>query len=142
MVTSSPYTVLVGVDGSQPSQEALRWALWHARLATGRVLAIQTWEIHPLYRLENIAEEFHDAAVTSLQDTIRKLDADTAIIEQRALEGHPAEVLLAQSREAQLLVIGNRGHGGFAGALLGSVSQHCVHHARCPVVIVRGTSHT
>jgi nucleotide-binding universal stress UspA family protein len=54
------------------------------------------------------------------------------------VEGNPAQVLLDASAGADLLVVGSRGHGGFASALLGSVSQHCVHHADCPVVIIRG----
>ncbi|MFI9100990.1 universal stress protein [Streptomyces fildesensis] len=54
----------------------------------------------------------------------------------RVVEGHPAEVLLAAAAGAQLLTVGTRGHGTFAGILLGSVSQHCVQHAPCPVVVV------
>jgi nucleotide-binding universal stress UspA family protein len=53
------------------------------------------------------------------------------------VQGHPAQVLLDASAGAELLVIGSRGHGGFVGAMLGSVGQHCVHHATCPVVIIR-----
>jgi nucleotide-binding universal stress UspA family protein len=52
--------------------------------------------------------------------------------------GHPAAVLLEAAAGAQLLVVGNRGHGGFKEALLGSVGQHCVQHAPCPVVVIRG----
>ena len=55
-------------------------------------------------------------------------------------EGNPAKILLEAADGADLLVVGSRGHGGFAEALLGSVSQHCVHHAPCPVVIIRGPS--
>jgi len=57
-----------------------------------------------------------------------------------ACEGTPAQVLLEAADGADLLVVGSRGHGGFAEALLGSVSEACVHHAQCPVVIVRGTN--
>jgi nucleotide-binding universal stress UspA family protein len=53
------------------------------------------------------------------------------------VQGHPAQVLLDASARAELLVIGSRGHGGFVEALLGSVGQHCVHHATCPVVVIR-----
>lgn len=90
-----------------------------------------------MYHLEEIAEQIKDAAAKSLRETIRSVGIDLDDVEHHVVEGYPAEVLLAQSGQAQLLVIGNRGRGGFAGALLGSVSQHCVHHARCPVVIVR-----
>jgi nucleotide-binding universal stress UspA family protein len=55
-----------------------------------------------------------------------------------ALEGHPGERLITLSEDAELLVVGSRGHGGFVGLLLGSVTTYCVNHARCPVVVVRG----
>ena len=58
-----------------------------------------------------------------------------------SIEGIPAQVLLDASDGADLLVVGSRGHGGFTGALLGSVSQHCVHHAHCPVVVIRAQEH-
>jgi nucleotide-binding universal stress UspA family protein len=63
---------------------------------------------------------------------------DTAEFRESVIAGHPAQVLIDAAREAQLLVVGSRGHGGVAGALLGSVGQHCVQHATCPVVVVRG----
>lgn len=59
-------------------------------------------------------------------------------ITQVVKEGNPAQVLIDEADGADLLVVGSRGHGGFTEALLGSVSQHCVHHARCPAVIIRG----
>ena len=59
----------------------------------------------------------------------------------RVVEGNAAQVLLDALDGADLLVVGSRGHGGFTEALLGSVSQHCVHHARCPVVVIRGKDH-
>ena len=61
----------------------------------------------------------------------------TVTIDSRAVEGHPAEVLVEASRHTELLVVSSRGHGEFTGMLLGSVSQHCAAHAHCPVVIVR-----
>ena len=60
-------------------------------------------------------------------------------IRTKAVQGHPARVLLDASAGAELLVIGSRGHGGFVEAMLGSVGQHCVHHATCPVVVIRGS---
>jgi len=59
-------------------------------------------------------------------------------VRARVAQGHPAFALIRCARGADLLVLGSRGHGGFVGALLGSVAQHCVHHAPCPAVIVRG----
>jgi len=63
-------------------------------------------------------------------------------LEARAVEGAAARVLLDEAKDADLLVVGSRGHGGFAGLLLGSVSLHCVTHAPCPVVVVRGAPTT
>ena len=56
----------------------------------------------------------------------------------RVIYGHPAEVLLDAAADADLLIVGSRGHGAFAEALLGSVGQYCAHHAHCPVLIMRG----
>jgi nucleotide-binding universal stress UspA family protein len=69
-------------------------------------------------------------------------DADDVKIERRVVEGPAASVLVDESRAADLLVVGSRGHGGFTGLLLGSVSQQCAQHAECPVVIVRSSSRT
>jgi len=75
-----------------------------------------------------------------LEETLRESvpETDTVEIERRVVEGRPAAVLVDESQGADLLVVGSRGHGGFAGLLLGSVSQQCAHHAACPVVIVHG----
>lgn len=59
-------------------------------------------------------------------------------VRTQVAEGNPARVLLSAAAGADLLVVGSRGHGGFTEALLGSVGQHCAHHARCPVVVIRG----
>ena len=61
------------------------------------------------------------------------------VIRSSVVGGHPAEVLVRAARGADMLVVGSQGHGGFTGALLGSVSQYCVHHALCPVLVIRGT---
>jgi nucleotide-binding universal stress UspA family protein len=83
-------------------------------------------------------KEVRDAAERALEKTLREAHAETdsVEIERRVVEGRPARVLVDESRDAELLVVGSRGHGGFAGLLLGSVSQQVAHHASCPVVIV------
>jgi nucleotide-binding universal stress UspA family protein len=85
-----------------------------------------------------VATKLRDAAATALEETLRESipDTDTVEVERRVVEGRPAAVLVDESQGADLLVVGSRGHGGFTGLLLGSVSQQCAHHAACPVVIV------
>jgi len=139
--------IVVGVDGSPSSRAALRWAVRQARLTGGTVDAVIAWQI-PLM-LQNYSwapigvEEARDFA----EDARKKLDAavseevgpaDSGLVSSQVVRGHPAQVLLDAAAGADLLVVGSRGHGSFAEALLGSVSQHCVHHAHCPVLIMRG----
>jgi nucleotide-binding universal stress UspA family protein len=84
--------------------------------------------------------EVEQAAQRILDQVVSKVarPAGGPAVRRLAVQGFPAPVLLGASAGADLLVLGSRGHGGFSGALLGSVSQHCVHHVRCPVVTIRG----
>jgi nucleotide-binding universal stress UspA family protein len=134
--------IVVGVDGSPSSRDALRWAVKQAVLSGADVEAITTWE-HPA-SIESSspipAEELAKRAAAALADSVREVvgeDDPPVDICQSVACGHAARVLLEAAHGADLLVLGSRGHGGFTGALLGSVGQHCVHHAPCPVVIVR-----
>lgn len=79
-----------------------------------------------------MAERVLTEAIADVSDHAAQVE-----IRPRVMEGNAAEALLDASTGADLLVVGNRGHGGFAEALLGSVGQHCVHHATCPVVVIR-----
>ncbi|MFE6691796.1 universal stress protein [Streptomyces sp. NPDC057743] len=138
--------IVVGVDGSDSSKEALRWAVRQAELTDSTVCPVTAWEYPPLYGSigwidapRELAADVKNAAGQTLDQTIK----DVVPPEQMArvcgglAYGTPVAVLLDQARDADLLVVGSRGHGGFAGALLGSVSQHCTQHAPCPVVVVR-----
>jgi nucleotide-binding universal stress UspA family protein len=134
--------IVVGVDGSPSSHDALRWAVKQAVLSGAGVEAVTTWA-HPA-AIESSspipAEELAKRAAAALADSVREVvgeDDPPVDICQIVTCGHAAKVLLEAARGADLLVLGSRGHGGFTGALLGSVGQHCVHHAPCPVVIVR-----
>ena len=139
--------VVVGVDHSEGAKAALRFALEEATLRQATLRVVHAW----LYGyigatgLEGAfpavggdIKELRDAAETALEETLRETlpETDTEEIERRVVEGRAAAVLVDESRGADLLVVGSRGHGGFAGLLLGSVSQQCANHAACPVVIV------
>lgn len=134
--------IVVGVDGSESSLHALEWAARQAEL-TGDVLeVIATWEWPPNYGWAVPLPEGWDpqADVTRVLTDIcdRLHQAHPAVnLRPRVVEGHPAPVLVEASSGAALLVVGSRGHGEFAGMLLGSVSEHCVAQAHCPVVVVR-----
>ncbi|GIE05693.1 universal stress protein [Paractinoplanes durhamensis] len=134
--------IIVGVDGSAPAKAALRWAIGQARLTGARLRAIIAWEV-PVYHSWGLIpyEDFGAAAgkllTESVQEALGLVSPPDAVVET-VLPGHAAQVLIDASAHAALLVVGSRGHGAFAGTLLGSVSQLCVQHAHCPVVVVRG----
>jgi nucleotide-binding universal stress UspA family protein len=135
--------IVVGVDGSPSSKAALRWALEQARRVGGRVQAVAAWEYAAYsgwvsaYPLEDFAGAAGKVLAESVTEALGTEPADVEVLES-VMAGHPAQVLIDASARAGLLVVGCRGHGAFAGTLLGSVSQHCAQHARCPVVVVRG----
>ncbi|WP_205323792.1 universal stress protein [Glycomyces sp. YM15] len=134
--------IVVGVDGSAPSKEALAWAMEHAEESGSSVLAVLAWHIPANYGTAAMvlpAAEFADEARRELEKITDESAAERpgVRLERRVVEGHPGKVLLDLAEDADLLVVGSRGHGGFVGALIGSVSQYCATHARCPVVIIR-----
>jgi nucleotide-binding universal stress UspA family protein len=134
---------VVGVDGSASSQQALRWAAGQARLIGGELQAVSVWD-YPTGAL--VLEDVDWFGITSkmLDDAITaSLDPDEADRVQRSvLRGYPTRMLLDAAADADLLVVGSRGRGGMAGLLLGSVSQHVITHASCPVVVVRAEPST
>jgi nucleotide-binding universal stress UspA family protein len=142
--------IVVGVDQSAGSLAALRFAVEEARLRQATLRVVHAWQYgyigagfmegsYPL--VGGDITELQDAGEAALEATVREAipDTDGVKIERRVLEGRPAAVLIEQSLGADLLVVGSRGHGGFAELLLGSVSHQSASHARCPVVIVRAT---
>ncbi len=137
---------MVGVDGSDPSKQALRWAVRQAKLTGAAVEACYVWHIPPTdgwAPMFDVGEDLAKAAEQVLADAVAEVIGEPPVVtvHRRVIEGNPAAVLLKASGDADLLVLGSRGHGGFVGALLGSTSQHCVHHAACPVVVIRGQQH-
>ncbi|MEV7120879.1 universal stress protein [Kitasatospora griseola] len=137
--------IVVGVDGSESSRSALRWAVRQAALTGATVEAVTTWEYPAVYGWEMPLSDtdFSTAAEQTLAQVVEEEGDPARPVEigRRVERGNAARVLLDAAEGAELLVIGSRGHGGFTGALLGSVGQHCVHHATCPVVVVRDTAH-
>jgi nucleotide-binding universal stress UspA family protein len=140
--------IVVGVDHSDGAKAALAFAEEEARLRAAALRAVHAWQFGYIGYAGFAgappvpAGDLHDlraAAVSALDATLREAFVDRAgiEIERRVVEGAPAAVLVNESRDADLLVVGSRGHGGFAQLLLGSVSQQCAQHAACPVVIVR-----
>jgi len=136
--------IVVGVDGSDPSTRALRWAAHQAKLTGTKLKVVTSWEYPPTlgwappYPSDFDPNEDARKAVQEAIDTV--LGADAALVaELEVTEGHPAFVLIEAAKGAELLVVGSRGHGAFAGMLLGSVSEYCAAHAPCPVVVVRHT---
>lgn len=135
--------VVVGVDGSPSSLAALRWAYAEAAAHGAELCAVMAAVPPPVTvsagmpRVTNVAPR--DTAERTLEDAVRAVvgDAPAVPVERSVVAGSPAKVLLDMSADADLLVVGSRGIGGFAGLLLGSVSQQVTQHGRCPVVVVR-----
>jgi nucleotide-binding universal stress UspA family protein len=141
--TTGGPVILVGVDGSDPSRDALRWAARQAALTGGTLRAIMSWHV-PMTNYGAAMPGSIEADVSrdckqALDQTLADILGPAPSIKVAAdvVEGHPADVLVRAAKEAELLVVGSRGHGAFKGMFLGSVSTHCVSHAPCPVVVVR-----
>ncbi len=138
--------IVVGVDGSVGSRAALRWAVAEARLRRAPLEVVSVWQFPVMTTLpafgampppENLGGEAESSLLAVLAEE-EVTSTEEAPVSTIVAEGSPAAALIEAASDADLLVVGSRGHGGFTGMLLGSVSQHCVGHARCPVVVVRG----
>ena len=137
--------IVVGVDGSESSVGALRWAVRQAELTGAPLDIVSAWEwpvsymgwdipLPPDYDPADEAKRQLDKAVAAVLTP-----GDAIEVRRSVIEGHAAPVLVDLSRTADLVVVGSHGRGEFAGMLLGSVSEHCVTHCHCPVVVIRGT---
>jgi nucleotide-binding universal stress UspA family protein len=135
--------IVVAIDGSATSLEALRWAIDHADRLGAVVEALHVWQIPNEYGVpipDVPGENFEDTAERALRGSIDEVLAGRtgAPVEAVTTQGYPPKALVERSKTADLLVVGSRGRGALAGTLLGSVSLHCVTHAECPVVVIRG----
>lgn len=141
-------TIVVGVDGSRCAHAALERAAAEAALRGARLRIVCAWEVPVAVYAGGFAPSLDREALDAFREHADEIlrEAHAAVerlapsvpVETEALEGHAAELLLREAQDASLIVVGNRGRGGFASLLLGSVSQQVVHHAPCPVLVVRG----
>jgi nucleotide-binding universal stress UspA family protein len=131
--------VVVGVDGSQASQDAVRWAARQAQLIGGSLRAVATWR-WPSYltRLPPGVDPASDTAQT-LDETLAQVLPEFSDLEvtRHVVDGPAGPALLTQAEDATLLVVGAKGRAAFPGMLLGSVAEYCVRNGPCPVVVVR-----
>lgn len=138
-------TILVGVDGSASSRTALTWAAAEAAEHQSDLVVLNVWERALLPPIGGPSVPQHDAgdpsklAADNLVQVIKEVlgDDPPVLVQPLIKPGNPAEVLIEESQDAALLVVGTRGRGGFAGLVLGSVSQHVAAYAKCPVAVIR-----
>ncbi|WP_433790819.1 universal stress protein [Actinoplanes sp. CA-252034] len=140
--------VVVGVDGSAESVSAIGFAIEHAARRKTGLTAVLAWDAFDSLVQKDILPLVHEPG--TLEDELHRVLSESlagwaqrypdVAIQQELVHGRPAAALIERSQDAQLLVTGSRGRGGFAGLLLGSVSHPVLHHARCPVAVVRGSS--
>lgn len=137
-MTEHQRRIVVGVDGSDGSKDALRWAKREAERTSASLDVVMTWEIPVIPYGAWTGYDASGEAEATLKETVEEVlgGAQSSDVVLTATEGQPAQTLLEAAKKADLLVVGSRGHGPFAGFLLGSVSQQCVTHAPCPVVVV------
>lgn len=151
MTDSSPFTIVVGVDGSPDSQLALQWAVEEVRLRKGQLHLITVWNKSPLEWYPEVLETAVGglAVAPAPEEDAGKLNAQALQFAQdqgAAAQGQvvhnrsSAAAILESAKEADLVAVGARGYGGFEGLHLGAVSHQVVNHARCPVLIFRPKS--
>ncbi len=134
-------TVVAGIDGSDESQRALRWAAEYVQKVGGLVHAVSVWH-QPVqfgYRLPTSDSELEQRARQQLDKVTEAVRAEfpSVDIRERLIRGHVVDELVGLSPQADMMVLGNKGHGAFTGMMVGSVALKLVHHARCPVLVVR-----
>ncbi len=137
--------VVVGIDGSPSSLDALAWAARQADLTGSGLEIVMTWEWPSSYGWAMPVPTGFDPEEDvrrSLEAAVERVRAEypDLSIDPRVVSGHPAPILVEASKGADLLVVGSRGHGEFVGMLIGSVSEYCATNARCPVLVHRATA--
>lgn len=137
------FRIVVGVDGSDPSRAAMDWAVEEARLRNGQVLALSAWHypyvgdaMGQVWVYQGIEED----ARAVLEEELHRVGDRGVAVTGSLVQGNAASALVDASQHADLVIVGSHGRGGFAGMILGSVSTQTVHHAHCPVLVVRGAT--
>jgi nucleotide-binding universal stress UspA family protein len=135
--------IVVGIDGSKESETAFRFALEEARIRDLGVRAVAAWYVPAVAYAGgayapsvDLSEGIEAEARHSLEDVVAGAKNPGVEVETVVRQGQPAVILLEEAEEAELLVVGSRGLGGFRGLLLGSVSQQCAQHSPCPITIL------
>jgi nucleotide-binding universal stress UspA family protein len=143
--------IVVGVDGSEGSKTALAWALDEARLRNAALDVVCSYTLPSgwfgvgdsmgvVVATTITEDDVAGYAKETLTNALAAVGDHGVEVTKTAVAGHPAASLVGAAEGADLLVVGSRGHGEFGSVLLGSVSLHCVHHAPCPVVVIRQPS--
>jgi nucleotide-binding universal stress UspA family protein len=135
----APERIVVGVDGSESAQQALRWAIDEARRRDATLEVVHAWRRIPI--TDYFTTELEPGgsaryAQALLDEAVDAEDCTGVTVERRLVPGGGAYALMHEAKGAALLVVGSRGRGGFSGLLLGSVSHQAAQHAPCPVVII------
>lgn len=133
--------IVVGVDGSPQSVLALRWAQTLGQALDATITAVTAWHMETVFGSYIVPDwDPDEGARQTLKDAVQEAFGGNPPegFSGVCIRGTPAKVLMEHSKSAQMLIVGSRGHGGFAGMLLGSVSSACAEHASCPVLVVHG----
>jgi len=137
-------TIVVGVDGSPGSRKALTWAAAEAGHHGADLVVLNVWEhtLLPPAGSVSVSERYvPDPSQRTAEDLLQVIKEELGedppvLVKPHVKQGTPAKVLIEESENADLLVVGNRGHGGFVGLVLGSVSQHVAAYAKCAVTVI------
>lgn len=140
-MTNNP-RIVVGVDGSPLSRNALEFAVEEAQLRHAHLHVTYAYPVMERPVTGSTGKDYYDQVEVEAREFLEGImskapSTDGLEVEWLAVPGNPAEVLIEASRGAALLVVGSRGVGGFKGLMMGSVSTQCVHHSHCPVLVVR-----
>jgi nucleotide-binding universal stress UspA family protein len=131
--------IVVGVDGSEGSSDALRWAASQAKLTGAALRAVATWRWPNYVTRIPPGADLQSETTQVLHELVEPLRAEVAGVEisEEVVHGPAGPALLSQAADATLLVVGAKGRAAFPGMLLGSVAEYCVRNGPCPVVVVR-----